>query len=232
MAVAILSVLLMGAVYYNSREPNDGRFATAIRHNLPLLVIIGLVVVVALQIYWSNVEVVSSWLSSLLTNPKLLEDNRRITARVESFLRWMIIVAPVPLAFAVVIFLSVRRWSFSRFLMSRSAGMRITVALAYLLLVLRVCSIWGTATAFGEFVGVLAMPDVSVTLSDGNEFQPGKALFLVARNAGASYVCERSSGKESVVSAWSIPHGSIRYMHVSHRPSQWKTLLKYLSSSR
>lgn len=32
--------------------------------------------------------------------------------------------------------------------------------------------------------------------------------------------------------AWSIPHGSIRYMRVGHRPSQWNTLAKYLSSSR
>jgi len=224
--VAIFSVALIGVIYLSQEDEAKG-FWGLFRDNVPLFVVLLLGIIVAVEIYWTNVESLSSWISSLISSPEMVARNKILTGRVEFFLRWMIVFSPVPTALVLVVFASFRGFSFSRFLMRRSTGIRIFFLCLYLLLLLHVCGIWGRATAFAEFTGLLNKPEVVVTLTDGQTFQPDKTLYLVAQDSSTLCFSSKSFGNNSPVSAWIVPQGSVKYMQTKPGSTQWNVLLDY-----
>jgi hypothetical protein len=229
--VGVFSLALIGMVY-RSQTVGLGGFWGVVSDNVPLFVIFLLVTIVAVDIYWSNVESASSWLSSLVPSRSMLAQNEVLTARVETFLRLMIVLAPVPVALVLVGLVSAFGYSFSHSVMEASSSARIGVLCLYLLLLLRVCCIWGRATAFSEFAGLLAKPEVVVTLEDGKIFQPAETLFVVAVSDSELYFCGKSSGRDSPVDSWIVPLQSVKFMQAKPGATRWDVLLKYFKGQR
>lgn len=224
--VLALSSLLIVLVY-RSRWRNPERFIDCLRDNVPLFVIVLMLTIIAVSVYATNVESTSQWIDSLISNRNLADTNRILTSHVESALRWLVLLAPIPTAAMTVLLASWRRWSFSRFLMERSGGFRLIVLTAYLAVSLLICSIWGRAVAFCEFVGLLETPQIVITLNEGHTFQPSTSLYLISRNGSLWCLAERSSGRSKPINVWMVPQASIKIAQTIPGSTGWSVFREY-----
>src|SRR5215470_16483784 len=155
--VSTLLIYMVASAEFHERES----FGAALRDNVPLFIILILLSGWAIDVYWSNVESLSDWLSRTLKDPDWRQKNEQLTPQVTHFLKWALLIGPLSIASITVLTLSFKKFSFSGFLMSRRLGVRLMVLGLYVLLVLGMASACGRVVGFLEFTGVLKKRDCS-----------------------------------------------------------------------
>lgn len=185
--------------------------------NVPLLVLLTLLSALAIDLYWSNVELVSSWIEILVRDRRLTAESRRLTPTVVAFLRTAMVVGPATLPILVVAALSLRRFSFARFLNSQTRGMRYSFLGLYLVLTLLTSSAMGHLVAYLQYERILDTPDVSITLADGSMLAPSSRLFLITKSDADFYVATKSDGSGARVRSWLVPRSAIKTLELGSR---------------
>ena len=115
-SIVIAFLIFLIALVYYSRFHEPTVFRSPLLGNIPLFIIIFFVTIVGVYIYWANINSISSWLSSLHSRQKFSNYSiMQLTTLVESYLRWVILLAPILVSTTLVIWLSLRKISFSYF---------------------------------------------------------------------------------------------------------------------
>lgn len=201
-------------------------FSRALCDNVPLFIVLFLFSGWAINIYWSNVETLSGWLSGALKDSALREQNEQLTHQVTHFLKWFLLIGPLPISLVVVLLLSFRRFSFSNFLMSLSVGGRFLILLVYVFLALDMARACGRIVGFLEFSGALDKPDIVITLSDGSRFQDGHPLYLIVKSEGVFYVAERAKSVD-LKKTWQVPQSVIKHVELSPKKASSQNIMGY-----
>lgn len=204
--VIVTAFLLALMVASKSKSPTS--FVDALKGNTPLLVLLFLIAVVFVDLYWSNVRSMSSWLSVFATNSELKLRYERNTKVVEYYLRWAVIVAPMAIAILTTVVLSIRKKSFSYYVLKRSATFRGVGFVAYIFLVIYVAETSGKVTAFLESIGVFKTQQVTITLKDRANFE-NQELFYVGRSENNYFFAKQRVESEDRSAALLVPIGNV-----------------------
>jgi hypothetical protein len=224
----VILVLSASLVVLVVRSGRGGRptFAALLQENVALFVLAFLLAALAIDLYWSNVETMSSWLSGMVSEDRMLRTNAELTLAVTHFLKRAILAGPLGLAAACYLLACVFRFSFARFVMRQSVFQRMLLFAMFILLALSVAGSAGKVVAFLEFTGVLTRPEITITHADGKKFEPGGAIYLVAR-ADSTFFVARKMDKDPQVVTWLVPQASVRHIEFHKSASQSKRFLDY-----
>jgi hypothetical protein len=223
--IFVLSAALV-ALVVRSGPPHALTFSVALQENIPLFVLLFLLGALVIDIYWSNVETMSSWLAGMVHEEAMLERNQRLTPIVTHFLKRALLLGPLAIASVVFIGASLLRFSFARFIMRRGLPLRALFFAMFVMLALSVAGSAGKAVAFLEFTGVLNRPELIITHSDGKRFDAGGPVYLIARTDSVLYV-SRKMTEERRVATWLIPQSAVRHIEFRKSESESKRLLDY-----
>lgn len=213
--VCIFAIIMVTAgalmiLVARSGESGDKTIAGAFLDNVPFLILLILLTVLALDIYWSNVESISAWTLNVFKNTKLVTIDERAVTELERYLRVGIVVVPAIFPPIVVTALSIRRFSFSRFILARAPPTRLGLLGAYIILTLMMAHACGHFIGWLQFRGVIDPDRAVVTLTNGTEIGTVNPVFLLTKSNGQYYVATRWVRGHQSPKVWIFPSGSVR----------------------
>lgn len=209
-AIILVAAVALMMLVARSEESGQETIATAFLDNVPFLMLLILVTVLAVDIYWSNVETLSVWTHSLLKNSQLVTIDEQATEKLAGYLQVGIVILPAVLPLIVVVALSLRRYSFSRFILSRTRATRLGLLGAYIVLTLEMARACGHFVGYLEFHGMVHPERAIVTLTNGTEIGGSNPVFLLIKSNDQYYVASRWASGNERPQVWILPVDSVR----------------------
>lgn len=222
-----LSLAMLYAIY-GSRAPRVSTFWESLRGNLPLLVILGLLTVCAIDLYMRNVADIAAYIQGQGIGGLSAAQLQHVVDLVKHFLRLAIVVAPLPVAMAIIVVASTQRLSLSAYLTKGSFVRRAGFFMGYMVLVGVSLGIFGRTFALLEYFGARENPRIQIYLSDGSEYLAQQKLFLLAQDDKSWIVTAVATTGSMDVRSWYISRSAVRGIQFTEQPASASKLFNYL----